>query len=163
MGNRYHVNNHDSTRYNDWLDKAREDMESAGVLSRYEECHNAAAFHCQQAIEKALKAYILLKSDILVDGHNLTWLCKRAMRYDKHFHKYLDESASLNKCYIETRYPADIPLELTNEVVARYHRMAHDMYSFIQNEVDAILKKGAGHPGQLEKRPPKWGNTISDI
>ncbi len=69
-------------------------------------CYNLSAFHCQQAIEKALKSYILLKSGLLVDGHNLTWLCKQAMRYDPKFSDWLDESAALNRCYIETRYPA---------------------------------------------------------
>lgn len=151
MAKRHRTNYSDSTRYYDWLDRSHEDMCSAEILLRNPECHNNAAFHCQQTIEKALKAYILLKSDMLVDGHNLSWLCKRAMRYDKRFYEWLDESASLNKCYIETRYPTDLPLELTSDEVNRYFKMASDMHTFICGEVDSILKRGIAHPEQKFK------------
>lgn len=140
MAKRHRSNYSDSTRYYDWLDRAGEDMLSAELLSHNESCFNAAAFHCQQTIEKALKAYILLKSDQLVDGHNLTWLCKRAMRHDRKFSDWLIDSASLNKCYIETRYPADLPLATTLEEIAVYYGMAKDMYAFICGEVKAELE-----------------------
>ena len=90
----------------------------------------------EQAIEKALKAYILLKSDVLVDGHNLTWLCRQAKKYDKGFHQWFDESADLNQCYIETRYPADIEREYTYKMVRNFYRMAREMYQYIFAEID---------------------------
>lgn len=151
MGKRHHTNYTDSTRYYDWLDRSKEDMLSAKILRETSECYNNAAFHCQQTIEKALKAYILLKSDILVDGHNLSWLCKRAMKYDQKFAEWLQESASLNKCYIETRYPADLPLVLTSDEVSGYYKMASDMYDFILSEVDSVLSRGFLHPEQRRK------------
>ncbi len=136
----------DSRRYHDWLDRAGEDILAAGALSRNDRCYNAAAFHCQQAIEKALKAYILLKSGELADGHNLPWLCKRAMRYDSRFTEWLDESASLNKCYIETRYPADLAPGLDYGRVTVYYSMAKAMYRFICEEVDATLESNTALP-----------------
>lgn len=138
----------DSRRYYDWLDRAGEDIASAKILSEHESCYNNAAFHCQQTVEKALKAYILLRSDLLVDGHNLPWLCKRAGKYDETFLDWLGESASLSKCYIETRYPADIPLELTREQVRKYYEMADEMYRFICAEVDQSLAEKKNHPVQ---------------
>lgn len=150
MAKRKYAGYGDSRRYYDWLDRAGEDIQSAWLLLRDDNCYNSAAFHCQQTIEKALKAYILIKSDSLVDGHNLTWLCKRAMKYNKHFAQYLDESASLNKCYIETRYPADLPLELEYEQVKRYYEMAKTMYRYICEQTDALLESGRTHP---EQRP----------
>ena len=108
-GNRSRMHNgNDSRRYYDWLEHSSQDLIAAKILSEDDRCYRLSAFHCQQAIEKALKAYILLKSDVLVDGHNLTWLCRQAKKYDKGFHQWFDESADLNQCYIETRYPADI-------------------------------------------------------
>lgn len=151
MGKRFHSNYTDSKRYYDWLDRAKEDIISAKLLRESPDCHSSAAFHSQQTIEKALKAYILLKSDILVDGHNLSWLCKRAMKYDKKFAEWLEESASLNKCYIETRYPADLPLELSFDEVTNYVNMASDMYEFILGEVDSVLERGFLHPEQRRK------------
>jgi len=142
------VTSNDSKRYYDWLDRAGEDILSAMVLSEDDNCYNNAAFHCQQTIEKALKAYILLKSDVLVDGHNLPWLCKRAAKYDKTFGNWLNQSASLNRCYIETRYPADLPLNLDYEKVRGYYAMARDMYLFICEEVDRAVDKRQTHPAQ---------------
>jgi HEPN domain-containing protein len=133
----------DSRRYYDWLDRAGDDLLCAGFLLQDDNCYNGAAFHCQQSIEKALKAYILRKSNELVDGHNLTWLCKRAMRHDKSFSAWLGESASLNKCYIETRYPADLLLDLDYGQVSRYYKMAKEMYLFICRELDALLEGDA--------------------
>jgi HEPN domain-containing protein len=141
MARRRPVRTGDSRRYYDWLDRAGDDILCAGFLLQDDNCYNGSAFHCQQAIEKALKAYILLKSGELVDGHNLTWLCKRAMRYDKSFSGWLEESASLNKCYIETRYPADLLLELDYQQVSGYCKMAREMYIFICEELDNILNE----------------------
>ncbi|MEG1993435.1 MAG: HEPN domain-containing protein [Oscillospiraceae bacterium] len=143
MSRRQRFNNasNDSRKYFDWLDRAGEDMICANILSNDERLFNSAAFHCQQAIEKALKGYILLKSGELVDGHNLTWLCKRAMRYDKEFTKWLDESTSLNRCYIETRYPSDVIHEISFKKIKKYYNMAHDMYLFICEQVDDELEE----------------------
>ena len=81
MGNRSRRHNaQDSRRYYDWLEHSSQDLIAAKILSEDDRCYPLAAFHCQQAIEKALKAYILLKSDVLVDGHNLTWLCRQAKK-----------------------------------------------------------------------------------
>jgi HEPN domain-containing protein len=138
----------DSKRYYDWLDRAGEDLISAGILMKNDNCYNAAAFHCQQTIEKALKSYILLKSGTLVDGHNLTWLCKRAMKYDDSFASWLENSAFLNRCYIETRYPADIPLNLEYRAIKAYYKTARDMYRFICEEMDIALDLHKIHPKQ---------------
>ena len=92
-GNRSRMHNgNDSRRYYDWLEHSSQDLIAAKILSEDDRCYRLSAFHCQQAIEKALKAYILLKSDVLVDGHNLTWLCRQAKKYDKGFHQWFDES-----------------------------------------------------------------------
>lgn len=141
----------DSRRYYEWLDRANEDIMSATLLQRSDECLNNAAFHCQQTIEKALKAYILLKSNTLVDGHNLTWLCKKAMQYDSAFGEWLEGCASLSHCYIETRYPADIPLDITQDDIKLHYGTASTMYLFICKEVDSILERHASHPKQARQ------------
>lgn len=123
--------NRDSKRYYDWLDRALDDLRAAEILLDNGDALDAAAFHCQQCIEKALKGFILFRTNTHVDGHNLTWLCRQAMKYDHHFIEWLDESAVLNKFYIETRYPSDIPLELVPEQIQKVYEMAKSMYKFI--------------------------------
>ena len=87
----------DSRDYDDWLDFSYDDLQAAITLMQNPECRNAAAFHCQQCIEKALKAFILYKTGKAVDGHNLTWLCKQAVKQDTSLDEWLDESAYLNR------------------------------------------------------------------
>lgn len=122
---------HDSRRYFDWLERAESDLESALILKNNDGDNCNAAFHCQQCIEKALKGYILYKTGRHTDGHNLTFLCRSACRIDRKFDEWLDESASLNRYYVETRYPTDIGFDITDSELEKIYKMAFDMYSFI--------------------------------
>ena len=83
-----------------------------------------------------LLAKIESTTGVPVDGHNLTWLCRQAKKYDRGFHQWFDESADLNQCYIETRYPADIEREYTYKMVKNFYRMAKEMYQYIFAEID---------------------------
>lgn len=104
--------NTDSKRYFDWLFHAYQDLLAAKVLIKDKRLYDAAVFHCQQAMEKSLKGYMLYKTRRLFDGHNVTWLCKQAALADDGFKKWISPSTCLNRYYIETRYPADIPVDI---------------------------------------------------
>ncbi|MCC8043447.1 MAG: HEPN domain-containing protein [Oscillospiraceae bacterium] len=121
----------DSKRYYDWIYHAVIDRYAAQALCDDKRLHCAAAFHCQQCIEKALKGFLLYKSRKLLDGHNLTWLCKQAAMMDSGFAEYIDESVVLNRYYIETRYPADIPIEIDDETMKSLMTMSGNMLDFI--------------------------------
>ena len=125
----------DSRYYFDWLEFAAADLLAAKVLSENTGCSALAAFHCQQAIEKALKGYTLFKTGRLVDGHNLPWLCRNAARCDSAFEDWLDESAAMARLYIETRYPSDRQQTFTAERLRAILKMAEDMYNFICESV----------------------------
>lgn len=144
--NRRREGDRDSRRYYDWLDRACSDLAAARLLLSEEDTLDAAAFHCQQCIEKALKGYILYRTRNHVDGHNLTWLCRQAIRQDSRFGEWLFESAILNRFYIETRYPSDIPLALTRDGVSKAFRMAESMYRFICGELEIPAAADAGRP-----------------
>lgn len=135
MGRR-RSNNRDSRRYNDWLNAAYDDLRAAKALSADDTLNNATAFHCQQCVEKALKGFILSRTGNGVDGHNLTWLCRRATELDKRFSQWIDESAKLNKYYIETRYPTDIPTEIEDSYIPRVVAMAEEIFDYIVDRLD---------------------------
>jgi len=135
MDSRRREGNSDSRRYYDWLERASEDIAAAELLLGSDNTFNAAAFHCQQCIEKALKGYIIFKTHEHLDGHNLTWLCRQAIKRDPRFSEWVNDSVILNRYYIETRYPADFPLKIENADINRAYEMAQDMYHFICNEV----------------------------
>ncbi len=125
----------DSKRYFDWLYCAWCDHMAAEVLIKDKNLYTMAAFHCQQCIEKALKAYLLFKNRRLFDGHNLTWLCKQAALTDTGFAVWLEKSTLLNRYYIETRYPADILLEISGEEISVIMGAATEMLNFICRQV----------------------------
>lgn len=125
----------DSLYYYKWLDKALSDLQAARILLTWQGDPSITAFHCQQAIEKALKGYLLYKTGRHFDGHNLTFLCRQAAAQDEQFVEWLDESAALNNLYIETRYPNDLPLRITETDCRRFLTMAENMFAAIRGEL----------------------------
>ena len=126
-----------SQYYYKWLEKALSDLQSARILLTWGGDEMAVAFHCQQAIEKALKGYLLFKVGRHFDGHNLTFLCRQAAIADERFSRYLGESAALNNYYIETRYPTDLPFEITEAQIHNILIMAEDLFNVIRQELYA--------------------------
>lgn len=49
----------DSLRYMDWFEKAAQDLRGAEILMAHEGGNDLVAFHCQQAMGKALKGWLL--------------------------------------------------------------------------------------------------------
>ncbi len=129
----------DSRQYYDWLEIAARDLLAAKVLIEQDLCFGIAGFHCQQGMEKAFKAYIIAQTGMLVDGHNLTWLCRQARRYHPAFGQWMDDTAEMNRLYIETRYPSDIDLNLTPEAVQKIYQTAQAVYDFVCDEVYSDL------------------------
>lgn len=125
----------DSKRYYDWLYYARLDYMVARLILKDKYCNSLTVFHCQQCIEKALKGYLLYKNRKLFDGHNLTWLCKQAIMTDRTFEQWLEKSSTLNRYYIESRYPADIPLEVDDETEVALLGATEEMLGFICDEI----------------------------
>jgi HEPN domain-containing protein len=100
----------DTLRYKDWIEKAERDIKSAKVLKEHDCGNDVVSFHCQQAVEKVLKGYLISKGEGIVSGHSLIHLCKLSEKYNSEFKKYIKDCGFLNQYYIETRYPADNPL-----------------------------------------------------
>lgn len=135
----------DSLFYYKWLDKALSDLQSARILLTWGGDPMAVAFHCQQAIEKALKGYLLFRTGRHFDGHNLTFLCRQAANCDERFTEYLADSTALNNYYIETRYPTDLPFTITETQEHLILTMAEDMFSMIRQE----LYESTGGPHEI--------------
>jgi len=103
----------DSMRYADWFNKAKTELESAEILMAHGGNYVVIAFLCQQAIEKAYKGFVLKKKDELIEGHSLVYLCKIAMETDNSLKEFMKDSAYVNQFYLETRYPSDIPMDIS--------------------------------------------------
>ena len=127
----------DSKRYMDWLNKASEDYESALILYRNRGSLSNVVFFCQQAVEKALKGYILKHQKVLIDGHSLVFLCRKTMDIDDFFRHFLNDCAFLNQFYLESRYPADIPMDVTDAEANKCIEIAKVILGRIRQVIDS--------------------------
>ena len=125
----------DSRHYFEWMEYASEDLDAAVKLIESGTCYNAAGFHCQQTIEKSLKAYLIYVSGQTVDGHNLSWLVRQACKHNSVFSRFIGETAMLNRYYVECRYPSDKWVAPDKATIERNLRVTKDLYEYICSEI----------------------------
>lgn len=125
----------DTSRYKDWLEKAERDIKSAKILKEHDCGNDVVAFHCQQSVEKSLKAYLMSKGEGIVSGHSLIYLCKLSEKHDSEFKKYIKDCGFLNQYYIETRYPADNPLIVSDYEAEECIEIADKVYRTVIDEI----------------------------
>jgi len=66
---------------------------------------DTVTFHCQQAVEKYLKAYLIFQSTKFRFTHDLIYLLDLIYQKDAEFEKYYDSVSELQSYAIEVRYP----------------------------------------------------------
>jgi len=98
-----------------WFSEAETDLGAARHLADGG-FHHLSCFHCQQAVEKALKSYLLLKGAREVRGHSVSDLCEAACRFEAEFRELVADVSSLDQYYIPTRYPNGLPGGLPSRV-----------------------------------------------
>jgi len=119
-----------------WIRFAEKDLMTVSAIIEKPELANVAAFHCQQAIEKYFKAFILGNGKRLTKVHNLMTLygtIKEAANFE------FDEDllAALNDVYLESRYPGEMGLldyesTPTNEQISKYFIFAKEVEAKIR-------------------------------
>jgi HEPN domain-containing protein len=95
---------------NDWMLRADQDLQAAEILLQGDfPLTNIVAFHCQQAVEKYLKAYLTENNVPLVKTHDLIKLCGMAEEIQD---LGIDEAKLIiiNEVYLDSRYPAELGL-----------------------------------------------------
>ena len=93
------------------LQFAKQDLLAAEKLSDHEMLGNMVLFHCQQSIEKLLKAH-LEENDIKIPKiHNLIRLYNLLTEIIKKNYDFVIELLEeLDSVYIDSRYPGDVGL-----------------------------------------------------
>ena len=122
----------------DWLIAAEDDLLSAKKLVSEERLTNIVAFHCQQCLEKSLKAIIEEQSLSSLKSHDLLRLSDKAnIQYTEIEFKIL---ATINEVYIDTRYPGDMGLmphgKPTRSEVENYIQFCETFFTRLKHEID---------------------------
>ncbi|UNC91389.1 HEPN domain-containing protein [Candidatus Contubernalis alkaliaceticus] len=131
----------DSRKYCDWLEQSRQDLEAAKILVKHRGPCNLASFHAQQTVEKAYKAFILFKSGRLKEGHSLVYLNKVCSQLDRDFSAFRADSITLNKYYMKTRYPADFPLQVSEDQAKEFVFIAEQILQKVEEKIQKNTKK----------------------
>jgi len=128
------MQNKESLYPKDWFIKGSNDLNAARILL---EAGNlgTAAFHIQQAIEKYLKGYLLLKGWKLRRIHELDELLDEALLYDRAFEKFRSLCEIVTEYYIEERYPLLISTELNKDEIGKALKETEELIEFIKDKM----------------------------
>jgi len=92
----------------EWLRIAQQDLLAARQLHEGR-LYQAACFHCQQAVEKVLKAYLRWKDHEAPKIHDLTVLPDLCERIEAPFVDHRDRWEWLTGFGVTFRYPTEVP------------------------------------------------------
>ncbi len=105
-----------------WLDKAGHDLASVQRLIEIEPMIlDNACFHCQQAIEKYLKAFLIYHGRDIERTHNIIFLLSECSNFDAVFGSV--DPMNINVYAVQGRYP-DSNLMPTPEDAKSYYQLA---------------------------------------
>lgn len=87
-----------------WFEQAKHDFRVAenNLKSGF---YADACFMCEQAAQKALKAYLIYNGKRYIWEHSIQELARLSMKHEKKFRKVIDAGIILDRFYIPTRYP----------------------------------------------------------
>lgn len=98
-----------------WLVKSLHDLGAARILLRSDEVYlDIVVFHCQQSVEKALKAYLTYEAVLFKKTHNLVALLLLCVPFNESFSGWQRVMETLTPYAVDHRYPGDA-LELERD------------------------------------------------
>lgn len=115
--------------------KAEEDFAAAKNLSKLDGfSEEIVLFHCQQAIEKILKAYLDSKGVIYPKSHDLEVLLSICVEKNADFNQ-IDFVVSLTPYAVEIRY--DELIEIPREEIMEFVRQTEVALAFVLKKLEA--------------------------
>lgn len=104
-----------------WITKARHDLEAAARLLDVPVLLDIVAYHCQQAAEKALKAFLFWNDQPFRKTHDLEELLSLCIQIDSSLEGLAEDALILTPMATEFRYPGDLLEPPLNEVREALH------------------------------------------
>jgi HEPN domain-containing protein len=97
----------------------------------------SVCFHCQQAVEKYLKAYLVFLGISFAKTHEIGELITKCENKDKDISVFKEEADKLTDYAIEIRYPDDWYEPTLNEAQEAF-TIARKIKEFIQNKITKV-------------------------
>ena len=114
-----------------WLIKADHDLTTAHLVHNHlPDFRDTIAFHCQQAVEKLLKAYLIHLGIPFKRSHDLIYLLDSIEQPEHFTEEDYDRVARLQDYAVEIRYPND-RIFLSSEEIMDALSTADDLFERI--------------------------------
>lgn len=115
-----------------WLSKPANDLRTAHILGTAGGPLDTAIYHCQQAAEKAVKAFLMSRGLVPEKTHDVRKLAVQASGFEAGFNDYIDLAAALTPYAWEFRYPDDLAeTDPTREEFDEARQQAQAIYEFV--------------------------------
>ena len=123
-----------------WIEFAEQDMLTISEIIKNPKLTNIVTFHCQQAIEKYFKAFMLENEIPVVRIHNLLTLYG-TIKEIVNLELNEDFLSTVNDIYLESRYPGEIGLLYdgtmpTSEQAQQFFVFTKEIKTKIMNELN---------------------------
>ena len=94
-----------------WIAMGEEDLDAARILIENNGSFRTVGFHCQQAVEKFLKAFLVYSEIKFPKIHDLTELYKLCVQADSSVQLDLDYLIHLTEFAVEIRYSVNAKID----------------------------------------------------
>ncbi len=117
----------------EWIQKAKNDLTSAHILLEHDPpVLDTASFHCQQAVEKVLKAFLVWKGIPFERVHSLTYFLDLCEAQEPRFGSLRERAEALAPYAVEIRYPGAI-MEVSQTEAQEAFAAAEALWDFVIN------------------------------
>jgi len=139
----------DKVLVDEWLEIADDDLDVAQYLYAREHRKplEIICYHCQQAAEKSLKAYLCASGVEVPKTHETGVLCHRCHQFNTDFSRYFVDCEELETYATETRYPRRI--ELDNHHAQQALQQATAIFSFVSEQIQKMVEEESQAPTQI--------------
>ena len=120
-----------------WILKAADDLIVIDKLTQFEViATSAVCFHCQQVVEKYLKAFLIAHGVEIRKTHNIEFLLTQCEEFDPDFS--LIDPKDLNDFGVDIRYPGDIYSPSIEETL-EHKQIALDVKELVEQKLKHLL------------------------
>jgi HEPN domain-containing protein len=123
-----------------WIDKAKSDLLDAdNNLAADKVPFDTVCFHCQQAAEKLLKAFLVAHGSEYPLTHNLFVILEKVLEFDPMAEFLREILALLNPYSVEIRYPGD-ELTLTIDNAKEARQASQEVFEWMQSRFEQLFE-----------------------
>ena len=123
-----------------WLEKAEHDVGTAELTFQHKpEYYDTICFHCQQAVEKYFKAYLIHLKLEFKPKHSLIYLLDLISQQDKFSLDLYEKASKLESYAVDIPYPNDIEEIPSKEELQEAIQIVKDFQKIIFEKLSKII------------------------